>query len=216
MLYYVARFVDSPDYEKRRRKEEVTSRAPWWAYIFDYLNEAMDTFDRSLLRLGIHTLERCWYRNTAVANLAGSAMYPFVATTIASRCIAWGAILFGFPLGVNWLSVVVVLLATLQRFRFGNFIGGAFAVVQARESTEADDSDCPVIGGMLPRDILPHWLQIIAGVNPVTYARMHGRALLDGASVWESVGHLVLVGFELNCSLVELSAGVRRSFRTLK
>jgi ABC-2 type transport system permease protein len=74
-----------------------------------------------------------------------------------------------------------------------------------------------VIGGMLfPVDILPHWLQIIAKVNPVTYALdAMRRALLDGASV-TGVGQplLVLVGFgvvALPASIAVFSWALRRT-----
>ena len=224
MLYYVARFVDSPEL-----REALPQGRTYFTYslvgfiFFDYLNEAMDTFDRSLLEArDTRTLEPLLVSQIPLSLiLAGSAMYPFVATTMRIAVyIAWGAILFGFPLGsANWLSVVVVLLATLLAFSALGILSAAHLLLFKRGNPLKWMilGLSSVIGGMLfPVDILPHWLQVIAKVNPVTYALdAMRRALLDGASV-VGVGRplLVLVGFgvvALPASIAVFSWALRRT-----
>ena len=118
MLYYVARFVDSPQLERSLPQAGGYFAFSLVGFIFiDYLNVSLDTFDRSLQEArDSGTLEHLLVTQTSLpALVAGSAIYPFVATTIRIAIyIAWGVLLFRFPLhAANWLGVFAMLAATL-------------------------------------------------------------------------------------------------------
>ncbi|HZC66085.1 MAG TPA: ABC transporter permease, partial [Candidatus Dormibacteraeota bacterium] len=121
MFYYVARFVDSPQLERL-----VPEAGGYFAFslvgfmFLDYLNIALDTFDRSLQEArDTGTLEHLLVTQTSLPVLVGgSAIYPFLATTIrVAVYIAWAVLLFGFPLhSANWPGVLAMLVATLLAF----------------------------------------------------------------------------------------------------
>ena len=121
MFYYVARFVDSP-----QLRQTLPQGTTYFAYalvgfvFFDYLHAALDSFDRSLQEArDTGTLEPLLVTQVPLPVIvAGSAVYPFLATTVRIAVyLGWGALLFGFPLGAaNWLSVFAVLIATLLAF----------------------------------------------------------------------------------------------------
>jgi ABC-type transport system involved in cytochrome c biogenesis permease component len=81
---------------------------------------AMDTFDQSLVEArDSGTLEHLLVTQTSLPlMLAGSAIYPFLITTLRIAIyLIWRALLFHFPLGAtNWFSVIVVLAASLLSF----------------------------------------------------------------------------------------------------
>src|SRR5438132_8041817 len=121
MFYYVARFVDTP-----ALRHALPQGGSYFAFSFvgfvflDYLNAALDTFDRSLEEArDSGTLEHLLVTQTSLpVFLSGSAIYPFAATTLRIVVyVPWGAALFGFPLhAANWFAVIIVLLATLLAF----------------------------------------------------------------------------------------------------
>ena len=121
MFYYVARFVDTPALQHALPQGGSYFAFSLVGFIFlDYLNAALDTFDRSLEEArDTGTLEHLLITQTSLpVFVAGSAIYPFVATTLRIVVyVAWGAALFGFPLhAANWLAVFAVLFATLLAF----------------------------------------------------------------------------------------------------
>jgi ABC-2 type transport system permease protein len=191
-FYYVARFVDSPEL-----REALPQGTSYFTYslvgfvFFDYLNAALDTFDRSLEEArDSGTLEPLLVTQVSLpVVLIGSAMYPFVLTTLRIGVyLAWGAVIFGFPLGAaNWVSVLVVLLATLVSFSGLGIFSSAYLLLFKRGNPGKWFflGVSGVVGGMLfPVSILPGWLQIVAHLNPVTYALEAMRAaLLEGASL---------------------------------
>ena len=190
LFYYVAQFVNSP--ELRHALPQGTS---YFAYslvgfvFFDYLSAALDSFDRSLEEArDAGTLEPLLVTQVALpVVLIGSAVYPFVATTLRIGVyITWGALLFGFPLRqANWISVIAVLIATLLAFSGLGVLSGAYLLLFKRGNPSKWFflGVSSVAGGMLfPVSILPPWLQFVARLNPVTYALDGTRAaLLDGA-----------------------------------
>jgi ABC-2 type transport system permease protein len=193
LFYYVAQFVDSP--ELRHALPQGTS---YFAYslvgfiFFDYLGAALDSIDRSLEEArDAGTLEPLLVTQVSLpVALIGSAVYPFVATTLRIGVyIAWGALLFGFPLRqANWISVIAVLIATLLAFSGLGLLSGAYLLLFKRGNPSKWFllGVSSVAGGMLfPVDILPAWLQFVARLLPVTYALEAMRAsLLGGASVF--------------------------------
>jgi ABC-2 type transport system permease protein len=192
MFYYVARFVDSP-----QLREALPQGTSYFAYslvgfvFFDYLSAALDTFDRSLEEArDSGTLEPLLVTQVPLpVMLMGSAVYPFVLTTLrVAVYLAWGSMLFGFPLrAANWASVLVVLIATLISFSGLGIFSSAFLLLFKRgnPSKWLFVGVSSVVGGMLfPVSILPNWLQVVAHFNPVTYALDAMRAaLLEGAGV---------------------------------
>jgi len=191
-FYYVARFVDSP--QLRQTLPQGTS---YFAYtlvgfvFFDYLHAALDSFDRSLQEArDSGTLEPLLVTQVPLpVVVAGSALYPFLATTVRIAVyLAWGSLLFGFPLrSANWFTVVAVLVVSLLAFSGMGILSAAYLLLFKRGNPSKWFvlSVSSVTGGMLfPVSILPEWLQFIAKLNPVTYALDATRAaLLDGARI---------------------------------
>jgi ABC-2 type transport system permease protein len=192
LFYYVAQFVDSPEL-----RSALPQGNSYFAYsligfvFFDYLGAALDSVDRSLEEArDTGTLEPLLVTQVSLPiALIGSAVYPFVATTVRIAVyLAWGALLFGFPLRqANWLSVIAVLVATLLAFSGLGLLSGAYLLLFKRGNPSKWFllGVSSVAGGMLfPISILPAWLQFVAHLNPVTYALDAMRAsLLDGASI---------------------------------
>jgi len=224
MFYYVARFVDSP--ELRAALPQGTS---YFAYslvgfiFFDYLHAALDSFDRSLEEArDSGTLEPLLVTQVSLpVILVGSAIYPFVVTTLRIAVyLVWGALLFRFPLaGANWISVVLVLLVTLVAFSGLGIFSAAYLLLFKRGNLAKwfFVGVSSLVGGMLfPVSTLPDWLQVIAHLNPITYTLDAMRAaLLDGASFRQIAGVLLILllfgAVLLPSSVVTFSWALRRT-----
>jgi ABC-2 type transport system permease protein len=227
MFYYVGRLVDSPQLQSALPQGGSYFAFSLVGFIFlDYFNAALDTFDRSIQEArDSGTLEHLLITQTSLPMmLAGSALYPFVATTIRIAVyLAWAAALFAFPLGnANWLSVLVVLIATLLAFS-GLGIFSAGYVLLFKRGNPAKwlfIGITSVTGGMLfPVNILPPWLQFVAHLNPVTYALEAMRsALLGGAtiaSLWQPLAILFTFAvILLPVSMLAFSWALRRTKTT--
>jgi len=202
MFYFVARFVDSPEL-----RAALPQGSTYFAYslvgfaFFDYLNASLDSFDRSLEEArDSGTLEPLLVTQVSLpVMLVGSAVYPFVVTTLRIAIyLGWGAALFHFPLhAANWLSVVAVLLATLLAFCGLGILSAAYLLLFKRGNPAKWFflSVSGLVGGMLfPVSILPDWLQVIAHLNPVTYALDAMRAaLLNGANLHQIAPTLLIL-----------------------
>ena len=225
-FYYVARFVDSPSL-----REALPQSGSYFAFsligfvFLDYLNAALDTFDHSLQEArDSGTLEHLLVTQTSLpVFMAGSALYPFVATTVRIAVyLAWSAVLFHFPLGsANWLSVFVVLLASLLAFSGLGILSASYLLVFKRGNPAKWFilGITSIIGGSLfPVSILPNWLQVIARFNPVTYALDATRAaLLTGAglaSLWRPVAVLLIFATILLPLSMSVFAGAVRRTKT--
>jgi ABC-2 type transport system permease protein len=204
MFYYVARFVDTPALQQALPQGGSYFAFSLVGFVFlDYLNAALDTFDRGLEEArDSGTLEHLLITQTSLpVFVAGSAIYPFVATTLRIVIyVAWAAALFGFPLhAANWLAVSAVLLVTLLAFSGLGILSASYLLLFKRGNPAKWFflGLSSVAGGMLfPVSILPDWLQIVARLSPVTYALDAMRAsLLGGANVaalWRPLGILLL------------------------
>ena len=201
-LIEVARFVDSP-----ALREALPQGKTYFAYslvgfvFFDYLNAALDTFDRSLQEArDAGTLEPLLVTQVSLpVMLIGSAFYPFAATTLrVAVYLGWAAAFFDFPLNAaNWAAVAAVLLATLLAFSGMGVLSASYLLLFKRGNPAKWFilGVSSIAGGMLfPVNILPPWLQVVAHLNPVTYAldAMRG-ALLDGASIFSIARSLLLL-----------------------
>ena len=224
VFYYVSRFVDSP--QLRQALPQGTS---YFAFsligfvFFDYLHAALDTFDRTLEEArDTGTLEPLLVTQVPLpVILVGSAIYPFVVTTLRIGVyLVWGSALFGFPLrSANWLSVFVVLLATLLSFSGLGIFSSAYLLLFKRGNPAKWFflGISSVVGGMLfPVSVLPHWLQLIAQLNPITYALAAMRtALLEGAGLSALVHPLLILALFalvlLPTSILAFSWALRRT-----
>ncbi|HVO58613.1 MAG TPA: ABC transporter permease [Dongiaceae bacterium] len=203
-FFYASRFVDSP-----QLRSALPQPGSYFAFalvgfvFYDYLSVAMDTFDASLMEArDSGTLEHLLVTQTSLpALLAGSAIYPFVITTLRIAIyIAWGAILFHFPLAqANWIGVVLVLAASLLAFSGLGIFSAAYLLLfkKGNPAKWLLVGLWGIAGGMLfPVAILPDWLQVVARLNPMTHALNAMRAaLLGGAGLPQllpSIGILLL------------------------
>lgn len=227
MFYYVARFVDSPELQHALPQGGGYFAFSLVGFVFlDYLNAAMDTFDRGLEEArDSGTLEHLLVTQTSLPIiLAGSAAYPFAVTTLRIAVyIAWGAALFGFPLhDANWIAVGAVLLTTLLAFSGLGILSASYLLLFKRGNPAKWFllGVSGVVSGMLfPVSVLPDWLQLVARWNPVTYALDAMRAALLGGdglqTVWRPL--LVLVLFAavlLPASTAVFAWALRRTKRT--
>lgn len=209
MFYYIARFVDTPGLQSALPQGGSYFAFSLVGFVFlDYLNAALDTYDRSLEEArDSGTLEHLLVTQTSLpVFVAGSAIYPFAATTLRIVVyVAWAAALFHFPLNnANWLSVFTVLLVTLLAFSGLGILSASYLLIFKRGNPAKWFflGISSVAGGMLfPVSILPDWLQLVARFNPVTYALEAMRAaLLGGASLaelWRPIAILLLFALVL-------------------
>jgi ABC-2 type transport system permease protein len=190
MFFYAARFVDSP-----QLRSSLPQSGSYFAFalvgwvFFDYLGVAMDTFDQSLMEArDSGTLEHLLVTQTSLPlMLAGSAIYPFLITTLRIAVyLIWGAVLFRFPLGAaNWVSVIVVLAASLLSFSGLGILSASYLLLFKRGNPAKWllIGLWGIAGGMLfPITILPDWLQLVAKFNPMTHALDAMRAALLGGA----------------------------------
>ena len=204
MFYYVARFVDTPALQNALPQGGSYFAFSLVGFVFlDYLNAALDTFDRGLEESrDTGTLEHLLITQTSLpVFVAGSAIYPFVATTLRIVVyVAWAAALFGFPLqAANWLAVFAVLLVSLLAFSGLGILSASYLLLFKRGNPAKWFflGVSSVTGGMLfPVSILPDWLRLVARLNPLTYALDAMRAsLLGGANIgqlWRPLAVLLL------------------------
>ena len=224
MFYYVARFVDSPQLESALPQAGGYFAFSLVGFVFlDYLNVSLDTFDRSLQEARDNgTLEHLLVTQTSLpALVTGSAIYPFAVTTVRIAIyIAWGALLFHFPLGAaNWPGVFAILLATLLAFCGLGILSASYLLLFKRGNPAKWFvlGISSVTGGTLfPVSILPNWLQFVAHLNPVTYALDGMRtALLGNAGFVALLYPLgVLLGFAvvlMPVSMLTFSWALRRT-----
>ena len=209
MFYYVARFVDTPELQRALPQGGSYFAFSLVGFVFlDYLNAALDSFDRSLEEArDSGTLEHLLVTQTSLpVFVAGSAVYPFVATTLRIVIyVGWAAALFHFPLhSANWVGVVAVLATSLLAFAGLGILSASYLLIFKRGNPAKWFflGISSVAGGMLfPVNVLPYWLQVIARLNPVTYALESMRAaLLGGATVlalWRPLGILMLFAIGL-------------------
>lgn len=227
MFFYAARFVDSPQLQQALPQSGGYFAFSLAGFVFlDYFYIALDTFDRSLEEArDSGTLEHLLITQTSLpVMLAGSALYPFLATTgRIALYIAWAAILFKFPLhNANWLSVVAVLVITLLAFSGLGILSASYVLLFKRGNPAKwllVGVSSIVSGVLFPVTILPNWLQFIAKLNPITYALESMRAaLLGGKSIieiWQPLlTLLVFAAILLPLSMTAFAWSLRRTKAT--
>jgi len=215
-FYFLSRFVENP-----QLRQSLPQGGSYFSFalvglaFFDYLSVALYTFDSSLQdarRNG--TLENLLVTQTPLpVILAGSSLYPFVLLSLRTAVyLAWGVVLFDFPLQeANWAGAIAVLAASVLAFSGLGVLSASYLLVFKRGNPVnwALIGLSSVVGGMMyPVSILPGWLQQVARLVPVTYALEGMRAALLGhatfAELWPSLGALLLFA----AVLLPLSFGV--------
>src|SRR5437762_489547 len=137
MFYYVGRFVDTPALRHALPQGGSYFAFSLVGFVFlDYLNAALDTFDRSLGEARDNgTLEQLLVTQTSLpVFVAGSAIYPFAATTLRIVIyVAWSATLFRFPLhSANWIGVLAVMAAALLAFSGSGILSASYLLIFMR------------------------------------------------------------------------------------
>src|SRR5712691_8111685 len=224
MFYYVARFVDTPALQHALPQGGSYFAFSLVGFVFlDYLNAALDTFDRGLEEArDTGTLEHLLITQTSLpVFVVGSAIYPFVATTLRIVIyVAWAAALFGFPLhAANWLAVFAVLLVTLLAFSGLGILSASYLLLFKRGNPAKWFflGVSSVLGGMMyPVSVLPQNLQRVARLVPITYSLEGMRAALLGraglAELWPSLRALLLFSIILlPLAFVVFSWALRRT-----
>jgi ABC-2 type transport system permease protein len=191
-FYYLSRFVDSPQLSRA-----LPEGSNYFAFalvgfaFFDYLSVSLSAFDASLEEARQNrTLEALLVTQTRLpVILAGSAVYPFVALAIRT-CVylAWGAVLFGFaPHAPNWPGAILILGASILAFAGLGILSASYSLLFKRGNPAKWIvlGVSSLVGGMMyPVTILPHSLQIVARLIPVTYSLEGMRAALLGGTGW--------------------------------
>lgn len=216
MLYYVARFVDSPQLQLALPQSESYFAFSLVGFVFlDYLYAAIDAFDRSLEEArDTGALEHLLVTQTSLpVMLAGSAIYPFTAATVRIAVyLGWGAVLFGFPLhAAHWAAVAAVLVATLLAFSGLGILSASYLLLFKRGNPAKWFflGVSSVTSGMLfPISVLPDWLQFVARLNPVTYVLDAVRAALLGGAGFPAVWRPLLVLLLFSAVFLPLSMTV--------
>jgi ABC-2 type transport system permease protein len=223
-FYYLSRFVQSP---------ELTRALPqggnYFAFalvgfaFFDYLGVSLSAFDQSLENARQNrTLEALLVSQTSLpVILAGSAVYPFVAMALRTVIyIGWGIFLFGFSAhSANWVGAAAILVASILAFAGLGILSATYLLLFKRGNPAKwiVMGVSGLVGGMLyPVSVLPHGLQVLARLIPVTYSLEGMRAALLGGApfrvLWPSlVSLLVFAAILLPLSFVIFSWALRRT-----
>jgi ABC-2 type transport system permease protein len=194
-FFYLSRFVDSP-----QLSGALPEGSNYFAFalvgfaFFDYLSVSLSAFDASLEEARQNrTLEALLVSQTSLpVILAGSAVYPFAALALRT-CVylAWGAMLFGFaPHAANWTGAVLVLLASILAFTGLGILSASYTLLFKRGNPAKWIvlGVSSLLGGMMyPVTILPHSLQILARLIPITYSLEGMRAALLGGAGWNEL-----------------------------
>jgi ABC-2 type transport system permease protein len=223
-FYFLSKFIASPQLER-----SLPQGTSYFAFVlvglafFDYLSVALHTFDESLQSARQNgTLENLLVTQTSLpVILAGSSLYPFVLMSLRTLVyLAWGAILFGFPLDqANWLGAAMILAASILAFSGMGILSASYLLVfkKGNPVNWAVLGVSSVVGGMMyPVSVLPRWLQFVARLIPVTYSLEGMRAaILDHASIrelWPSLaGLLIFAALLLPISVGTFSWALRRT-----
>lgn len=190
---------------------------------FDYLTVSLSAFDNSIIEARQNgTLEAMLVTETPLTViLASSASYPFVVLALRTIIyLAWGALLFHFPIrAANWLGAVIVLIASILAFAGLGIVSTSYLLLFKRGNPARwlIVGASGLLGGMMyPVSVLPRPLQWLARLIPVTYSLEGMRqALLAGAGLiqlWPSVRALILFsGILLPLSSLIFAWALRRT-----
>jgi ABC-2 type transport system permease protein len=226
-FYYLSHFIESPELV-----HALPAGASYFSFaivgiaFFDYMSVALSAFDQTIEEARRNgTMEAMLVTDTSVpVILAGSALFPFVSLSLRTAVyLAWGLLLFHFPAGgANWLGAAIVLVASVLAFTGLGILSASYLLLFMRGNPAKWLllGLSGVLGGMMyPVSVLPHWLQILARLLPVTYSLEGLRAaLLEGAGIgelWHSIfALLIFAAVLLPVSCAVFSWALRRTKTT--
>ncbi len=170
---------------------------------FDYLTVSLSAFDSSIMEAQQNgTLEAMLVTETPLTTiLMASAAYPFVLLALRTLVyLAWGVLLFHFPLrNANWAGAIVILVTSILAFAGLGIISTSYLLLFKRGNPARwlIVGASSLLGGiMYPVSVLPAPLQWLARLIPVTYSLEGMRqAVLAGAGfaqLWPSVRALIV------------------------
>jgi ABC-2 type transport system permease protein len=223
-FYFLSRFIESPQLTR-----SLPGGTSYFAFalvgiaFFDYMSVSLNNFDHTIedaRRNG--TMEAMLVTDTSVpVILVGSALYPFVLLSLRTGVyLLWGLSLFNFPVGgANWLGAIAVLAASVLAFAGLGILSASYLLLFMRGNPAKWLllGLSGVLGGMMyPVSVLPHWLQTLARLLPITYSLEGLRAaILNGAGIaelWQSIRVLLLfAAVLLPVSSVVFSWALRRT-----
>lgn len=124
--------------------------------------------------------------------ILGSAAWSYAFTTFRVVIYLALGVLMGMQLAhANYLAALVVLLLAIVSFASLGILAASVIMVTKRGDpiTGLFSGFATLVGGVFyPVEVMPDWLQTIAGLLPITYAlRAMRLALLQGAS-WRALG----------------------------
>lgn len=160
----------------------------------------------------IGTLESLLVTPTAIATIqAGSAAFDLLFVPVRLGVfLALIGLLFGLDFHASGIVPAVVILVAFLPFLWGLGLLSAGAILTFRRGVGALTVGATMLGlasgAFFPLALLPHWLQRIAGINPLAIVINGVRETLIGGTGWASVGSHVLELVPL--SIVALGAGV--------
>ncbi len=223
-FYYLSHFVESPELTRALPAgNSYFSFALVGVAFLDYMYVALNTFDQTIEEARRNgTMEALLVTESSVpVILAGSSLFPFVLSSLRTGIyLGWGLLLFRFPTGnANWPGAILVLAASILAFAGLGILSASYLLMFMRGNPAKWLllGLSGVVGGtMYPVSILPHWLQHVARLLPITYSLEGLRAaLLDGAGfgeLWQSIRVLLLfAAVLLPISCVVFSWALRRT-----
>ena len=226
-FYYVARLVDSPAVQQALPQGGSYFAFSLIGFVFlDYLNAALNTFDQSLAEArDSGTLEHVLVTQTSSAGISGGIGDLSVRVDDgAHRGVhRVGSAFVWLPAGeANWLAVICILIASLLAFSGLGILSSSYVLLFKRGNPAKWlflGITSLTSGTLFPVSVLPHGLQFLARLNPVTYSLDAMRAaLLANASpvaLWRPLG--VLMGFAavlLPVSMATFAWSLRRTKAT--
>jgi ABC-2 type transport system permease protein len=168
------------------------------------------------------TLEALLVTQTSIPNIIlASIIYPFLKATLnVAIYLLLGGLIFGVKMGnANITSAAIILLLSITAFSGLGILSASFIMVfkQGDPIGWIIGAGSSLLGGLYyPISILPHWVQKISFLLPVTYSLEGMRlALLKGHGLHQlSSIILMLIGFSiilLPVSLIAFNYAVRKA-----
>jgi ABC-2 type transport system permease protein len=158
-----------------------------------FQNVALNSIS-SAVQYGMYTgtLEAMLVTPTSISTIVfSSVLYQFVSSLLNILLyLAFGAVLFGFPLGqADFLSAVVMLVLTLLAHLPLGILSASFLLIFKRGdpiTSLVGHLSALLAGVYFPLSVLPGWLQVVSFFLPFTHA-LEGlrQAVLNGRTVME-------------------------------
>jgi ABC-2 type transport system permease protein len=188
-----------------------------------YLQVSLNSFSRCIREAQVlGTLETLLVTQTEISTIIiSSSLYSFILTSV--RVLVYlllGVLLFGLRIGDgNFLGALVILLLTIVSFSGLGIISASFIMVLKRGDplTWLFSNASWLLGGVFyPVTVLPHWLQKVSYLLPITYSLEGMRlALLKGYTLKALLPNILpLLAFivvVLPTSLLVFNYAVRRA-----